>query len=285
MMGRVLEATLNDGSRIPVHVTGAGPSLLLPVNPVPVQGEAAEEMRAWGADPALGHSLVAGLEDRCTVVAFDYEGHLSAVPQPDTLTPQHLAEDFVSVADTAGAGRFAYYGYSWLALAGLQLALRTDRLGGLALGGFPPRGGPYQGMLRVTRAAHEMASNPPPAPTTPAEPGDWSNVTITLTEEQTRQYMTLYTQLQSFDERAALAQVRCPRLCFAGTEDEIDYGPRWGDVQISMGDALAGHQAELEAAGWTVRLLEGLDHTQAMQAALVLPLLRAWLDEVSGALQ
>jgi hypothetical protein len=52
-----------------------------------------------------------------------------------------------------------------------------------------------------------------------------------------------------------------------------------------MGGALAGHQAELEAAGWTVRLLEGLDHTQAMQAAVVLPLLRAWLDEVSGALQ
>ncbi len=278
----MLEATLNDGSRIQVHVTGAGPWLLLPVDPIPVEGDAAEEMRAWGADPALGRRLVAGLEDHCTVVAFDYEGHLSAVPQPDTLTPQHIAEDFLAVADAAGVGRFVYYGYSWLALAGFQLALRTDRLDGLAMGGFPPLGGPYEGMLRVTRATHEMASNPPPAPSTPVEPGDWSNVTITLTEAQTRQYMTLYTALQGFDERAALSRVRCPRLCFAGTEDDIDYGPRWGDVRISIAGALEGHQEELREAGWEVRLLEGLDHTQAMQAEVVLPLLRGWLDEVRG---
>lgn len=285
MMGLVLEATLNDGSRIRIQVTGYGPWLLLPVNPEPVNGEAGEEMRRWGADPALGPSLVAGLRDRCTVVAFDYEGHLSAVPQPDTLTPQHLAEDFLAVADAAGAQRFAYYGYSWLALAGLQLAVRTDRLSGLALGGFPPLGGPYQGMLRVTSATHDMASNPPPAPTTPVEPGDWSTVTITLSEAQTRQYVTLYNELQSFDERAALRQVRCPRLCFAGAADDIDYGPRWGDVRISMGRALADHQQELRTAGWAVHLLEALDHTQAMMAPVVLPLLNGWLDEVSVAQQ
>ena len=29
--------------------------------------------------------------------------------------------------------------------------------------------------------------------------------------------------------------------------------------------------------GWEVRVLEGLDHTQAMQAAQVLPILRPWL--------
>lgn len=274
------EATLHDGSRIPIQVGGSGPWLLLPVNPVPVTGEAAEEMRRWGADPQLGHSLVEGLRDRCTVVAFDYEGHLSAVPKPDTLTPTRVADDFLSVAAAAGAERFAYYGYSWLALAGLQLALRTDRLTGLAMGGFPPLGGPYRGMLRVTTAAHEMASNPPPAPATPPEPGDWSSVTVTLTEAQTRQYVTLYTALRSFDERAALDRVRCPRLCFAGTADEIDYGPGWGEVHISIGAALAQHRRELEAAGWTVHLLEGLDHLQAMQARVVLPLLRSWLDEV-----
>ena len=63
----------------------------------------------------------------------------------------------MAVADAAGAGNFAYYGYSWLAVAGLQLALRTDRLSGLAMGGFPPFGGPYGAMLAVTRVAHRMA--------------------------------------------------------------------------------------------------------------------------------
>ena len=54
------------------------------------------------------------------MVAFDYEGHVLQVPKPDTLTPANLAADLLAVADAAGADRFAYYGYSWLALAGLS---------------------------------------------------------------------------------------------------------------------------------------------------------------------
>jgi pimeloyl-ACP methyl ester carboxylesterase len=121
------------------------------------------------------------------------------------------------VADAAGADRFAYYGYSWLALAGLQLAIRTDRLTALAMGGFPPLDGPYAQMLRVTMATHELAlasSASPPATTTassPAaeEPGepDWSQVEVTLSEAQTRQFVTLYQALQDFDDRAAQAQL------------------------------------------------------------------------------
>lgn len=55
-----------------------------------------------------------------------YEGHLMN-PQPDTLTPENIASDLFAVADAAGAGRFACYGYSWLALSRMQLAIRTDR--------------------------------------------------------------------------------------------------------------------------------------------------------------
>jgi hypothetical protein len=33
----------------------------------------------------------------------------------------------------------------------------------------------------------------------------------------------------------------------------------------------------LEALGWHVQVLEGLDHTQAMRAAHVLPILCPWL--------
>ena len=82
-----LQARLHDGSTIAVEVHGAGPAVLLPVNPPPVEGPQAEAMRAWGADPALGHSLIDGLSDAFRVVAFDYEGHVLAMPKPDTLTP------------------------------------------------------------------------------------------------------------------------------------------------------------------------------------------------------
>jgi pimeloyl-ACP methyl ester carboxylesterase len=282
------QARLHDDSTIDVEVHGRGPAVLLPVNPQPVEGPQAEEMRRWGADPALGRTLVDGLGDAFRVVAFDYEGHVLRVPKPDTLTPANLAGDLLAVADAAGVDRFAYYGYSWLALAGLQLAIRTDRLSALVMGGFPPLDGPYGQMLQVTTATHEMAvanAASPPSTEPPGEPGgepDWSQVEVTLTEAQTRQFVTLYQGLQGFDDRAAQARLHCPRLCIVGSADEITYDERWGGLQVSFADPVVRRRAELEALGWEVRVLEGLDHTQAMQAAQVLPILRPWLITALG---
>jgi pimeloyl-ACP methyl ester carboxylesterase len=279
------EARLHDGSTIAVEVHGRGPTVLLAVNPRPVEGPQAEELRRWGADPALGRALIDGLSDAFQVVAFDYEGQVLQVPKPDTLTPANVAGDLLAVADAAGADRFAYYGYSWLALAGLQLAIRTDRLSALVMGGFPPIDGPYAQMLQVTMATHAMASSAsapstattsPPSKEPPDEP-DWSQVEVSLTEAQTRQFVTLYQALQEFDDRAAQAQLRCPRLCVVGAADEITYGERWGGVQVSLAGPVISRRAELEALGWQLQVLDGLDHTQAMQAVQVLPILRPWL--------
>ena len=289
------EARLHDGSTIEVQANGRGPVLLLPVNPRPVEGARAEELRRWGNDPALGRSLIDGLKDAFRVVAFDYEGHVLEVPKPATLTPDNLASDFLAVADAAGAERFAWYGYSWLAVAGLQLALRTDRVAALVMGGWPPIDGPYAEMLRVTGAAHDMASAAPSArqgpvgDVTPAEAAseatppsspeelDWSTVEVPLSEAQTRQFDTLYQALQGFDDHAAQARLTCPRLCFAGSADDIDYPERWGGVRVHTAGPLLERRAELEAYGWEVRVLDGLDHTQAMQAPAVLPILRPFL--------
>lgn len=280
-----MPAMLHDGSQIEMVIRGRGPFLLIPVNPRPVEGSAAEEMRRWGADPALGESLIEGLEDLVTVVAFDYEGHVLEAPKPDTLTPENIASDFLAVADAAGADAFSYYGYSWLALSGLQLAIRTDRLTALMMGGFPPLGGPYDEMLEVTAATHRMAAVAEPkrpTPEEPIEPGDWSSAEVSMSEPQTRQFLTLYQNLRSFDDRAALPRLHCRRMCFAGSEDEIDYDERWGGVHVSMAGPVRDHQDELEAAGWTVQILEGLDHIRAMQAANVLPVIRPWLASALG---
>lgn len=277
------EATLHDGSAIEIEVHGRGPTLLLPVNPQPITGPQAEAMRQWGADPALGHSLIVGLRDVFRVVAFDYEGHLLRAPQPDSLTPANAVSDLLAIADAAAADRFAYYGYSWLALIGLQLAIGTDRLTALVMGGFPPLNGPYAAMLRVTTAAHEMAvaaakrDEGAADQRPPVEAGDWSSVQITMPPDQTQQFVTLYQALQEFDDHAAQARIRCPRLCFAGSADEIQYGPQWGDVLVSIAGPLLAERAELESLGWEVRVLDGLAHLQAMQAKQVVPILRSWL--------
>lgn len=280
------DARLHDGSTIEIEVHGTGPALLLPVNPRPVEGPQADEMRKWGGDPALGHSLITGLSDLFRVIAFDYEGHILSTPKPDTLTPDNVAADLLAVTDAAGADRFAYYGYSWLALIGLQLALRSERLSALIMGGFPPLDGPYAAMLRVTEVTHEMTLTAAANPTPPAEShssgeaGDWDSVEVTLDPAQTRQFVTLYQALQGFDDRAAQARLACPRLCFVGSADEIEYGPKWGDVHVSIAGPVLRGRAELEGLGWAVRVLDGLDHMQAMQAAQVVPLIRAWLPAV-----
>ena len=105
---------------------------------------------------------------------------------------------------------------------------------------------------------------------------------VTLTEAQTRQFVTLYEALQGFDDRAAQARLECPRLCFVGSADEITYDQRWGGIRVSFAGPVISHRAELEALGWQVRVLEGLDHTRAMQAAQVLPILRPWLVGALG---
>jgi pimeloyl-ACP methyl ester carboxylesterase len=289
-----VQAPLHDDSTIPVEIHGNGPTVLLPVNPQPVEGPQAEELRKWGVDPALGRSLIDGLSDAFQVVGFDLEGPVLQVPKPDTLTPSNVVADLLAVADAAGADRFAYYGYSWLAVSGLQLAIRTDRLTALAMGGYPPLDGPYAEMLKVTTATHDMAvanASAPSATATASPPStepsgpdevDWSQVQLTLTEDQTRQFVTLYQALQDFDDHAAQAQVRCPRLCFVGSADEITYEERWGGVHVSIADPIIKRRADLESLGWQVQILEGLDHTQAMQAPAVLPILRPWLLSTQG---
>lgn len=262
------EVRLHDGSTLEFEVYGDGSTtLLLPTNPHPVEGPQAEEMRKYGADPALGRSLIDGLSDIVRVVAFDYEGNTLRLPKAQTLTPDNIVADFLTVADAAGAESFAYYGYSWLAMIGLQLAVRTKRLSALAMGGFPPLDGPYKEMLQVTAAANNVARNPM------AEKDEWGGLSI----DQTQQFVTLYQALQDFHDRAVQSEITCPRLCFVGTTDEIQYGENWGNLLVSMAEPMMRTRAELESLGWEVHIYDGLDHMQAMQANLVVPLLHTWL--------
>jgi hypothetical protein len=292
-MADTVRTVLHDGSAITVTVEGDGPAILLPVSLASHTAAEAETLRQWGADPHLGLNLINGLAGTNRVIAADYEAHRMANPAPATLTPANIAADFLAIADAASADAFAYYGYSWLALSGLQLAIRTDRLRALAMGGFPPVEGPYRSMLAVTRAAHAFsvkAAAEPHGPLPEPEPGDWDSVSVQTTEAQTQQFVTLYEALQDFNDAAVvLSDVRTvpgrlpadvPGLAFAGAEDHIDYKPVWGGVRVAIGEPLARHQGALAEAGWHVRILPGLDHMGAMHSAVVLPILTDWLARV-----
>jgi len=275
---------MHDGNLIDVVIQGDGPTILLPVNPIPIEGEQAEELRKWGVNPALGKSLIDGLSNKYRVIAFDYEGHVLSNPKPETLTPGNIANDFIAIADEVGADEFAYYGHSWLALCGLQLSIRTNRISALIMGGFPPINGPYKEMLQVTMATHEMSisnqgnGNPIEIPQI-TDDFDWSNVEVTMKEDETKQFVTLYQNLQEFNDREAQSKLNCPRLCFAGSVDRIDYGENWGNVHVDIVGPLINQSQEIKDAGWDIQVLKELDHTGAMQAENVLSIIKPWLDE------
>ncbi|HEU4807018.1 MAG TPA: alpha/beta hydrolase [Homoserinimonas sp.] len=278
-----VSATLHDGSLIDVVVRGDGPAVLIPMRTTPVEPDAAAQMRAWGAEPDAGEVIADGLADSgFRVIAADLEAHRMAHPAERTLTPDALSNDLLSIADVGGADQFAYAGYSWLGLSGLQLALRTPRLWALVMGGYPPVDGPYREMLAVTRAAHalSMAPKPPGNDQVPVEPGDWDSVQIQTDAAQTGQFVTLYEALQGFDDAEARRGLTIPRLAYAGANDEIAYGANWGDVTVRIAAPLIEHRAQLEAEGWSVELFPGRDHLAAMHSDVVLPLLRTWLHSV-----
>lgn len=272
-------ATLHDGTVLTATTSGAGPALILPVRTLPHDAARAESMRQWGADPDLGSTLVRGLSEDFRVIAADYEGHRKDHPATETLTPENLVRDLLAIADAAGAERFAYYGYSWLALAGLQLAVRTDRLWGLVMGGWPPLGGPYTAMLDVSRVAHEKAKAPQEPAREPVAPGDWNAAQVTVGDRVAAQFVTLYEALQNFDDHAAQQALTMPRLAFAGNEDNITYGPAWGDTIVTIAEPLARHRNQLTELGWDIELLPELDHMSAMHSSSVLPILHNWLTK------
>jgi pimeloyl-ACP methyl ester carboxylesterase len=273
---KTVTARLHDGSTIKAEVSGTGPVVLLPLNPVSLEGKEAEEKQKWGVDPALGRHFIEGLNDIFTVVAFDYEGHRMAHPAPDTLTPDTITEDILAVADAAGAKTFAYYGYSWLALCALQLGIRTERVKALIMGAFPPIDGPYKEMWAVTKAAYEMALHPEAV--APKDPDNiWDAVDMTIPIDQVKQFFTLYDALQDFDDWAIQDKITCPRLCFVGSADKQEYSERWGGVTVDMATPLISKANELQKYGWDVEIFKGLDHISAMQPKNVLPIIRPWL--------
>lgn len=278
---KTITAVLHDGAKIDVEISGSGPAVLLPVNPVSLTGEEAEAKQKWGVDPALGRHFIDGLNDKFTVVAFDYEGFRMQHPAAETLTPDNIVKDFLAVADAAGAEKFAYYGYSWLALCALQLGIRTDRLWALVMGAYPPIDGPYKEMWAVTKATYEMALHPEkqdwPTAQKSDDEYDWDSAELSLSGEQTKQFFTLYNALQDFDDHEVQDKLTCPRLCFVGSNDKQEYSEKWGGVTVDMATPLIKKADELKEYGWDVQVFDGLDHIRAMQPTNALPVIKQWL--------
>jgi len=185
------------------------------------------------------------LAEKYRIVVLDVPPTDAPQDVVESFTADRVCADILAVADAAGAQRFAWFGFSWGAVVGLQLAVRTNRLTALACGGWPPLGGQYA----ETLAAAEAGT------------GD-------------KRYVTYYRSLRNWPERDAVSQIACPRIVFAGTNDQfVAGGPR-----IRIGPLVAEHRQELEGLGWTVRMVDGFGHELGGRPDVVIPLVREFFD-------
>src|SRR2546425_5843649 len=81
------------------------------------------------------------LSNRYRVVVMDYPPRVVSQAFADSFTVDRVCADILAVADAVGADQFAWYGFSWGGVVGLQLGIRTNRLTALICGGVAPFGG------------------------------------------------------------------------------------------------------------------------------------------------
>lgn len=261
------QAIAHDGSSVYFEVHGSGDRFLflgpgtaapraIPASPgqPPPLAEVAETLVRYK------QAYIDALGSKFRLVFIEYPGN---EPKLYTLTPAAVARDYLAIADAAGAEEFAYAGFSWGCVTGLQLALRTDRMTALACGGFPVMDGIYEDMLTTTRA---MASGPASLYGLEAN-----------SPENGRQFLTYYEGLQSFDDRLIQDALDIPRLSWIGDQDLPTLN---GQPLTHMGQLIVRNRAELEAAGWDVKIVPGKNHLDGGAPDVQVAVIDEWLSEV-----
>jgi pimeloyl-ACP methyl ester carboxylesterase len=231
----------------------------LATNVLPTQARAqgVRPFTVQGSGPALlvFHREPGGfydqLTDRYRVVIIADVATDNSPASIAALTADLLCADILAVADAAGVDRFAWFGFSFGSVAGLQLASRTNRLSAFVCGGWPPLAGPYTETLAYVE--EEAAQGR----ITPA--------------------LTFYRSIRSWPERETVSKITCPRMTFAGNKDEFTAGK---SQRIRIGPLIAEHRAELERMGWTVQMIDGFGHELGGRPDVVMPILRRFLDPI-----
>jgi Na+-transporting NADH:ubiquinone oxidoreductase subunit NqrD len=77
-------------------------------------------------------------------------------------------------------------------------------------------------------------------------------------------------------EAESVARIACPKMAFFGGEgDLVEAG-----IPIRIASIVREHRGELLLQGWTVHEIVGQGHGVCMAPELVVPPVRAFLDEV-----
>jgi pimeloyl-ACP methyl ester carboxylesterase len=250
--------TTSAGVYYEVH-GGAGPPLFLAF-PVSASPDALPS----GAGGPIANSFLPLLTDRYRVLIADYPsiGRSATVPAAE-LTIDRVCADLLGVADAAGFSRFAWWGGTFGAIAGLHLAAaHPQRISAFISAGWPPLDAPYAAMLRGARI--NLRDPPPHARSILRDPAQYA------------QWITLYESILRSTQRSMRTRMNCPSLVVYGAESVSDVA----GIPLNLSATIREHRRELETLGWRIMEIAGRDDTMILDAGTMIPPLRGFLDEV-----
>ncbi|MFI5272163.1 MAG: alpha/beta fold hydrolase [Ktedonobacterales bacterium] len=251
--------TARDGTRIAYDTTGSGPLLLL--------------LHGFGRDRRMWHDAghVAALSAAYTVAPVDLRGHGESdrPTEASAYAAEQLIDDLHAVADALGADQFRYWGYSYGATLGVQVAAHSPRVTRAVLAGSYFGSQRDEQWLRQGIAQTEMVIGAIEHKQLDALGlSDQERATITTFSPYVARACLL--GIASFPD-VRPADARCPVLVYSGTQDHAL-------------PAIEAQRTALEAARIPVEVFDGLTHPQLVTAReTVLPVVRAFLEGAEGA--
>lgn len=188
--------------------------------------------------------LIAELIKKYRVLHVDYPRGTGRTtgPLPADLLPETVAKDYETVAEAAGVDRFVALGYSWGGGFGLQVAARTDRCAGLAIGGWPALGAPYEEILAAQRRNIEAMPEGPFRKISRSNINFYDDIVRNYDEEEA---------LRTMQDRAGLLYL------YVGSEDAGV--PEMG-LTLPIAERIVANRDKLEGLGWAVEIIDGYDH-------------------------
>jgi len=266
--------TASDGCRLYYDVKGKadGQALFVTYPWTDALLEAMAELTRGNAEEIKknARSFIDGLGEHYKLVIFDYpRGVGQSERKEGDLTADTVASDYLTIADAAGVDRFVALGYSWSANAALQVAIRTPRCAGVAIGGWPPLSGPYEALLDFMTKSNGGLSG-------------WVMRTITrnkiirclipknkrtaltnaanMMESVANYYKSVVGQWNEEEEIAKLT--KGPRITYFGSDDN---GAPNHNLVVPLAENNRKRKDDLERLGWRVVEIPGYDHETLMQ--------------------
>lgn len=217
-------------------------------------------------------SFIDSLAEHYKIVHFDYpRGVGKSERKVEDLTADTVASDYLAIADAAGVDRFVALGYSWSANAALQVAIRTQRCAGVAIGGWPPLSGPYKTLLEFLTKSNGGLSgwfmrvitrNKIIRCLIPKNKRTALTNVANMMESVANYYKSVVGQ---WNEEVEIAKLTTgPRITFFGSDDN---GVPSQNLVAPLAENNRKRKDDLERLGWRVVEIVGYDHETLLQGS------------------